>query len=65
MLPLYLYARVRFVLRTLHTRPRVQQAPGLPCALYLERAKKKMQTSGSSCREIAKSYSVVVTRESG
>ena len=32
MLPLNLYARVRFS-RTLHTRPRVQRAPGLPCAL--------------------------------
>jgi hypothetical protein len=29
---LYLYARVRF-LHTLHTRPRVQRAPGIPCAL--------------------------------
>ncbi|MEH2531464.1 hypothetical protein V1277_002157 [Bradyrhizobium sp. AZCC 1588] len=33
MLPLYLYARVRFCYAQLHTRPRVQQAPGLPCAL--------------------------------
>ena len=31
--PLNLYARVRLCLRTLHTRPRVQRAPGLPCAL--------------------------------
>ena len=35
MLRLYLYARVRFVLCTLHARPRVQQAPGVPCALFL------------------------------
>ena len=31
--PLDLYARVRTSLCTLHTRPRVQRAPGLPCAL--------------------------------
>jgi hypothetical protein len=35
MLRLYLYARVRFPLCTLHTRPRVQRAPGVPCALFL------------------------------
>ena len=28
-----LYARVQFCLRKSHARPRVQQAPGLPCAL--------------------------------
>src|SRR6266702_5332200 len=33
MLPLNLYARVRISLCSLHTRPRVQRAPGLPCAL--------------------------------
>jgi len=33
MLRLYLYARVRFFAHSLHTRPRVQQAPGVPCAL--------------------------------
>ena len=33
MFPLNLYARVRFSLCSLHTRPRVQRAPGLPCAL--------------------------------
>ena len=31
--PLDLYARVRTSLCILHTRPRVQRAPGLPCAL--------------------------------
>ena len=35
MPPLNLYARVRFALCILHTRPRVQRAPGLPCALSL------------------------------
>ncbi|WMT73703.1 hypothetical protein [Bradyrhizobium sp. Ash2021] len=34
MLRLYLYARVRFLLCILRTRPRVQQAPGIPCALF-------------------------------
>jgi hypothetical protein len=33
--PLNLYARVRFFYLNLHTRPRVQRAPGLPCALCL------------------------------
>jgi hypothetical protein len=33
MPPLNLYARVRISLCSLHTRPRVQRAPGLPCAL--------------------------------
>ena len=34
--PLDLYARVRTSLCTLHTRPRVQQAPGIPCSLCFE-----------------------------
>ena len=33
MPPLNLYARVRLFMCILHTRPRVQRAPGLPCAL--------------------------------
>jgi hypothetical protein len=37
MLRLYLYARVRFLMCILHTRPRVQQAPGVSCALSLGR----------------------------
>ena len=36
VLRLYLYARVRISSCTLHTRPRVQQAPGIPCSLSLE-----------------------------
>src|SRR5258705_13881680 len=35
--PLNLYARVRIFLCTLHTRPRVQRASGIPCALSFER----------------------------
>jgi len=38
MLRLYLYARVRVPMRKLHTGPRVQRAPGLPCALPFWRA---------------------------
>ncbi len=34
-------------------RPRVQRAPGLPCALFSSRAN-EMQASGKACREIAK-----------
>ncbi len=36
VLRLYLYARVRISLRTLHTRPRVRRAPGIPCSLCFE-----------------------------
>ena len=45
-----------FVLRKSHARPRVQQAPGLPCALYFEEGRTKMQTSGAMRREKAKLY---------
>jgi len=34
MLSAALYARVRFH-TPLHTRPRVQRAPGIPCALLI------------------------------
>ena len=37
MLRLYLYARVRISHHLLHARPRVQQAPGIPCALLIGR----------------------------
>jgi hypothetical protein len=37
MLRLYLYARVRIYHHLLHTGPRVQQAPGIPCALFFGR----------------------------
>jgi hypothetical protein len=49
-------------MRKQHARPRVQQAPGLPCALCF-RARSIRQPSGAMRREIAKSYSIVVTRE--
>ena len=53
MLPLNLYARVRISLCKLHTRPRVQRAPGLPCALYFQEGAKLMQTSDALRRENA------------
>ena len=34
----------------------MQQAPGLPCALYFEEGQKKMQISGASRRENAEPY---------
>jgi hypothetical protein len=40
----------------LHTGPRVQRAPGLPCALFIYGAPKSWQTSGTSCRENADSH---------
>src|SRR5438093_9602246 len=52
--PAALYARVQFCLRKSHARPRVQQAPGLPCALNFEEGQTKMQSSGAMRREIAK-----------
>ena len=60
MLPLPCMLVCSFCLRKSHARPRVQQAPGLPCALYFEEG--KMQTSGDQRREIAKSYSTVIVR---
>jgi len=47
VLQLYLYARVRIFSHSLHTRPRVQQAPGIPCTLRLRGGDKFMQTSGA------------------
>ena len=55
MLRLYLYARVRLFCALLHTRPRVQQAPGIPCALSFF-GRMILQTSGASRRENAEAY---------
>ena len=52
MPPLDLYARVRFLSHKLHTRPRVQRAPGFPCALSLKEGE-VAQISGASRRENA------------
>jgi hypothetical protein len=57
MLRLYLYARVRFLRALLHTRPRVQQAPGIPRALF-SLGGPVINSSGASRRETAESYSV-------
>ena len=53
MFPLNLYARVRISLCTLHTRPRVQRAPGLPCALSDIEEGKLGSNSGAWRRENA------------
>ncbi len=65
MFPLNLYARVRVFCAQLHARPRVQRAPGLPCALYFEGEKVRGKPRAEDRREIANAYSVVVTREGG
>ncbi len=39
--PLHLYARVRVPLAQMHARPRVQRAPGIPCALFIEDSMKR------------------------
>jgi hypothetical protein len=54
--PLNLYARVRIVKCTLHTRPWVQRAPGLPCALYFEEGRAARYNSGASRRENTPAY---------
>jgi hypothetical protein len=46
-------------------RPRVQRASGIPCALFIFEGEDYLQTSGVMRREIAKTYSVVVTRAGG
>jgi hypothetical protein len=45
-----------FVLRKSHAGPRVQQAPGLPCALSFQRGPNEDANLGRTRREIAKSY---------
>src|SRR4029079_11707271 len=40
----------------LHMRPRVQRASGIPCALFLKRAKSAQQPSGATRREKAELY---------
>src|SRR5216683_7718834 len=68
MPPLNLYARVRISLCILHTRPRVQRAPGLPCALCALRGWKTTQKLGRiaprEC-EPARLLSTVIARECG
>ena len=61
MLPPNLYARVRFCHVHWHARPRVRQAPGLPCALLFKWRATKLQTSGGMRREIAEVWIMMVT----
>src|SRR5260370_29145768 len=60
MLRLYLYARVRFLCAFLHARPRVQQAPGVPCALFSGR--NDLQSPGKTRRGNAEVCFVVIAR---
>jgi hypothetical protein len=46
----------------LHTRPRVQRASGVPCALSFERCENDPQTSGASRRENVVTHPVVIAR---
>jgi hypothetical protein len=54
--PLNLYARVRSFYLNLHARPRVQRAPGLPCALCHQRAATR---HNSGARRVAGSRSYI------
>ena len=54
-----LYARVRFLLCTLHARPRMQRASGIPCSLPFWRDN-ETQASGASCRENANAHHHVI-----
>src|SRR5260370_7020495 len=49
----------------LHTRPRVQRAPGLPCALFLMRAEVWATLGHIMPRECGGMSPVVIARESG
>ena len=44
----------------LHTRPRVQQAPGIPCALLIFSGAKDWQSSGETRRENAEVCLIIV-----
>ena len=60
--PAALYARVHFCLHKSHARPRVQQAPGLPCALYFEgKLNSKPRTQ---CAARSRSHTQFVSRMS-
>ena len=53
-----------FCLLLLHARPRVQRAPGLPCALYFL-GRTNLQNSGECCRENVELYPAVVPANAG
>jgi hypothetical protein len=46
---LYLYARVRISMHTLHTRPRVQRAPGIPCTLRFRKEGTRSSKPRAQC----------------
>ena len=56
-----------------HTRPRVQRAPGIPCALHFSGGTTRLENSGKSCREIVTlrldrkqaTHSLVIARAGG
>ena len=50
---------------SLRTRPRVQRAPGFPCALDFERGRNEEDNSGKSCREKADTYPGVIPAKAG
>ena len=54
-----------FSLSALHMRPRVQRAPGLPCALSFFGGERICKSSGAMRGENAKVCSVVIIREGG
>jgi hypothetical protein len=57
----HLYARVRQLRNFWHMRPRVQRAPGIPCALYSERAE-EFQKLGQSVPRGSEAMSDIVSR---
>ncbi len=62
MPPLHLYARVRIPLAQLHTRPRVQRAPGIPCALRFFRRVSTMHHSGANRAARTINHAVLIAR---
>ena len=65
MLRLYLYARVQLLLCANSTRDLgCSEHPVFPAPSEFEEGKEDANL-GQTCREIAKSHSVVITRESG
>jgi hypothetical protein len=62
---LYLYARVRISTHTLHTRPRVQRAPGIPCTLRFGKEGTSHASLGRYASRERRHTSPVIVREGG
>jgi hypothetical protein len=62
---LYLYARVRISTHTLHTRPRVQRAPGIPCTLRFRKEGTSHASLGRYASRERRHTSPVIVREGG